>query len=65
MFLRGCADKGAKIMVSNSDPHNGDPNDDFFDELYDWCRVDRVSARRSINSKGDDRGAVSEILAWN
>ena len=64
-FLRECAESGAKVMTSNSDPHNGDPSDDFFDELYGWCNVDRVYARRAINSKGDGRGAITEILAWN
>lgn len=63
-FLRGCRDVGAKVMTSNSDPHNGDPDDDFFDDLYDWCTVDRVYARRAINSKGDGRGAITEIVAW-
>lgn len=64
-FLHGCADLGAKVMASNSDPHNGDPDDDFLDGLYSWCNVDRVYARRAINSKGDGRGAITEILAWN
>lgn len=64
-FLRGCSDKGARILTSNSDPHNGDPDDDFFDDLYSWCSIDRVYARRAINSKGDGRGAITEILAWN
>lgn len=65
-FLRRCADMGAKVMTSNSDPHNGNPDDDFFDDLYgEWCSVDRVYARRAINSKGDGRGAITEILAWN
>lgn len=64
-FLRACHDGGAKVMTSNSDPHNGDPNDDFFDTLYDWCTVDRVYARRAINSKGTGRGAITEIIAWD
>lgn len=64
-FLKDCSDRGAKVLTSNSDPHNGDPDDDFFDDLYSWCSVGRVYARRAINSKGDGRGAITEILAWN
>ena len=64
-FLKACSDRGAKILTSNSDPHNGDPDDDFFDDLYSWCSVGRVYARRAINTKGDGRGAITEILAWN
>ena len=63
-FLRECSERGAAVMTSNSDPHNGDPDDDFFDDLYSWATIDRVFARRAINSKGDGRGAITEILAW-
>ena len=61
-FLRACKDDGAKVLTSNSDPHNGDPDDDFFDELYSWATVERVYARRAINSKGDGRGSITEVL---
>lgn len=61
-FLRGCVGRGTKVLTSNSDPHNGDPDDDFFDDLYDWATVERVSARRAINSKGSGRGPVTEVL---
>lgn len=29
--------KGAKLMLSNSDPKNENPNDNFFDEIYRGC----------------------------
>ena len=57
--------KGAKIMESNSDPKNTDENDEFFDELYSNYNISRISASRSINSKGTGRGKVSEILITN
>ena len=60
--------KGAKVMLSNSDPKNVDPNDDFFDNLYsneDGFKIDRVQAIRAINSKGDGRGKISELLIMN
>ena len=57
--------KGAKIMKSNSDPKNTDEDDEFFDELYSNYSIERISAARSINSKGTGRGKVSEILITN
>lgn len=57
--------KGAKFELSNSDPKNADPNDDFFDDLYAGYKIDRVMARRSVNSKGNSRQAISEILVYN
>ncbi len=64
-FLRRCRARGAAVMLSNSDPHNADPHDDFFDALYhDWT-ITRVPARRSINSQGDRRGPVQELVITN
>lgn len=56
---------GAKFIVCNSDPHNVDPTDDFFDELYKDFDVYRVSANRMINSKGSSRGSINELLITN
>lgn len=57
--------KGAKVMASNSDPKNTNENDCFFDELYNPLIINRVSANRSINSKRDGRGKISELLITN
>lgn len=57
--------KGAKFLVSNSDPKNADENDDFFDELYRDYRISRVKASRMINSKSDSRGKICELLISN
>lgn len=54
--------RGTKIMLSNSDPKNTNEEDDFFDELYSGFKIERVRAVRNINSKGNGRGAISEIL---
>lgn len=51
---------GAKFMLSNSDCQDG-----FFDELYKDYIIERVYARRNINSKGDKRGKISELLIRN
>lgn len=57
--------KGAKLMLSNSDPKNTDPDDHFFDELYKPFHIFRVSAKRSINSNAAKRSAINEIIVTN
>ncbi len=64
-FYRKLDQTGALLMLSNSDPHNVDPLDDFFDELYKGFNIHRVQAKRAINSKGTRRGQLSEILVTN
>lgn len=56
---------GAKVMLSNSDPKNEDPQDHFFDDLYQAYRIDRVMAKRFINCDADKRGAINEIMVMN
>ncbi len=56
---------GAKIVLSNSDPKNVNPEDTFFDELYKAYQIKRVSATRMINSKADNRGKINELLICN
>ncbi|MDY6846929.1 MAG: Dam family site-specific DNA-(adenine-N6)-methyltransferase [Chloroflexota bacterium] len=56
---------GGKFLLSNSDPKNIDPNDDFFDDLYSKFHIERIYARRNINSNGNERGLVSELLIMN
>ena len=64
-YVKELTDIGAKVAVSNSDPKNVDPNDDFFDDIYSFATVNRVQANRMINSKGDGRGKINEILVTN
>ena len=59
-----CNLKG-NVMLSNSDPKNTNPNDDFFDDLYKNFNIRRVMARRNINSKGDEREPVTELIIDN
>lgn len=56
---------GAKAMLSNSDPKNENPTDHFFDDLYKSYLINRVMAKRSINSVGGKRGEISEIIVMN
>ncbi len=57
--------KGAKLMLSNSDPKNTNKNDSFFDDLYDKYNICRVNAKRSINSNSSRRGELTELLITN
>jgi len=57
--------KGAKFVVSNSDPKNYDENDDFFDDLYSSYKIKRVKATRMINCKSQARGRITELLITN
>ena len=62
----GTVDKaGAKVMLSNSDPRNEDPDDHFFDDLYKDFLIERVLAKRFINSVGEKRGAINELIIRN
>lgn len=64
-YYRELNKRGAFLMLSNSDPKNTDPTDEFFDELYAGFTIERVVARRNINSKGNGRGTIHEILVTN
>lgn len=50
--------KGVKFLLSNSDHP-------FIRELYKDYEIITVKARRSINSKGNKRGEINEILVRN
>jgi len=47
--------RGATVLISNSSA-------DFIKSLYSDCEVHIISARRSINSNGNSRGNVDEVL---
>lgn len=56
---------GGKFLLSNSDPKNTDLKDNFFENLYSKFNIKRIHARRNINSNGNDRGLISELLIMN
>ena len=64
-YYKRISDNGAKAILSNSDPKNVDENDNFFDDIYADYTIDRVYAKRSINSNASKRGAITEILVRN
>ena len=64
-FYKKISDKGAKALLSNSDPKNENPNDNFFDDLYKDFTIERVQANRYINRDASKRGKINEILVKN
>jgi DNA adenine methylase len=58
-------EKGARLMLSNSDPTSINPKDNFFKEVYDGYNISKVSASRAINCKGNKRGRINELLITN
>lgn len=64
-FYRRLHRAGACLMLSNADPHNVDPEDDFFEEAYRGFHLERVTASRNINRDAAGRGPVTELLILN
>lgn len=64
-YIDKLTEKGAKIMLSNSDPKNVNKNDTFFDELYNKYNIFRVKAKRTINSNASSRGEIDELVIIN
>lgn len=59
-FCDKIASAGHSFMLSNSDCADG-----FFDNLYKDYQIERVWARRCVNSNGNGRGKLTEILVHN
>ncbi len=57
--------RGARFLLSNSDPKNEDPKDNFFEDNYSSFTINRVNASRVINCKGSKRGNIKELLITN
>ena len=64
-FYKELSLTGAKLMLSNSNPKNINIEDNFFVDLYKGFNLNEVLANRNINSKGDGRKAISELLMTN
>lgn len=56
---------GFQFMLSNSDCKGKNEADNFFDALYCDYEIERVLASRCINSNGNKRGKLTEILVHN
>ncbi|WP_414469482.1 DNA adenine methylase [Methanobacterium sp. ACI-7] len=64
-FFHKMNKRGAYLMLSNSDPKNIDNNDYFFDDAYRGYKIDRIPAKRNINSNILKRGEISELIITN
>lgn len=64
-FFAALSQKGAKLMLSNSDCKGRNPEDDFFDELYKDFIIERVYASRFVNANAAKRGKLTELLIRN
>ncbi|MGO1469967.1 MAG: DpnII family type II restriction endonuclease [Tissierella sp.] len=64
-FFSNVSNKGAKLMLSNSNPREYIKNDNFFEILYKDFNIKKLYASRVINSDGDNRKDTSELLITN
>ena len=64
-YYKAMDEQGAYLILSNSDPKNHDPKDDFFEALYGRYHLDRVMATRMINCQADKRGSIHELIITN
>lgn len=64
-FINNMSEKGAKLVISNSDPKNSNADDNFFDNIYSSQKIKRVEATRMINCDSTARGKIKELLISN
>lgn len=64
-FCRKLATLKHSWILSNSDLKNTDAENNFFDDLYADFTIERVLAKRSINSNSKKRGQLTELLITN
>ena len=64
-FCNQISEDNALFVASNSDPKDVNPQEDFFDILYNHFTIKRVSAARMINADASGRGVISELMISN
>ena len=64
-YAKELSNRGAKILLSNSDPKNVSSEDNFFDDLYSDFKIERIFAKRNISSKVEGRKKITELLICN
>ncbi|TAE56953.1 MAG: DNA adenine methylase [Nostocales cyanobacterium] len=64
-FFQRADQKGAFLMLSNSDPKNHNLDDDFFEVAYQGYHIERVKASRLINRDYLNRKTINELLIMN
>ena len=65
VFCHQLSDAGCYWMESNADCSAKNPEDRFFEELYQDYRIERVNAARFINANASKRGKLTELLIKN
>ncbi|HJJ36278.1 MAG TPA: Dam family site-specific DNA-(adenine-N6)-methyltransferase [Methanocorpusculum sp.] len=58
-YARRVVQRNGKILLSNSDPHICNPDDNFFDNLYNGFTIERVSAHQTADHV---RRGITELL---
>lgn len=56
---------GHEFILSNSDLKGKNPDDEFFDDLYQQFKIRRVFATRMVNANAEKRGKLTELLITN
>lgn len=65
-WCRTIDEQGGYFMLSNSNPKNINPEDTFFEDLYQGFYInDMIVAPRIISAKASTRKPVTELLVWN
>lgn len=64
-FYASLSLQGCHVMLSNSDGRGRNDEDVFFDKLYSEFVIERVYAKRCINSNASKRGILTELLIRN
>ena len=57
--------KNIRWILSNSDVKGKNPDDTFFDDLFEEYQISRVMAKRRINVDPHKRGLLTELLIAN
>lgn len=64
-FCNIISSQGSFFILSNSDVRGKNPNDYFFDELYNGYHIKRVLATRMVNANPEKRGQLTELMISN
>lgn len=64
-FCKKLDSLGHTFVLSNSDVKGKNPDDDFFDDIYQQFNINRVYASRMVNSNANKRGKLTELLITN
>jgi DNA adenine methylase len=57
--------ENVRWMLSNSDCSAKNPDDTFFEDIYDGFDIQRVFASRMVNANASKRGKLTELLIRN